>query len=125
MGDRLFLKTHCPPFTIYKHNLPVTLRGIGANRHTTDKWTVLSLFIKGQTPNRRDVFIKFTKEFYIVDNLKANLLIGMDIIGPEKATINIPQGYIAFRTCGNARIPVQATARDNIRIRRVVRAEKY
>lgn len=124
MGDRLFLKRLMPSYKTEKHEAPITLRGIGTNRHSTNEWTRLSFFMKGRTPEGKPVIIKFTREIHVVDNLKANILIGMDILGPEGVIIDLPNENVIFSKCGNVAVPVQATARDNVRIRRVVRSEK-
>lgn len=124
MGDRLFLKRLIPTFETKKHESPITLRGIGTNRHSTNEWTTVSFYMKGLTPEGKPVMIKYTRDIHVVDNLKANLLIGMDILGPEGAVIDLPEEKIVFTKCGNVAVPVQATARDNVRIRRVVRTER-
>ena len=125
MGDRVFLKRLVPSFSTKKHTAPITLRGIGSNRHSTDEWITLSFFMKGETPEGKPVMIKFTRDIHVVDNLKANLLIGMDILGPEGVVIDLPQEKVILTKCGNVAVPVQATARDNVRIRRIVRSERH
>ena len=124
MADRLFLKRLMPSYKIEKHEAPITLRGIGTNRYSTNEWTTVSFFMKGKTPEGKPVMIKFTHDIHVVDNLKANLLVGMDILGPEGVIIDLPNESVIFSRCGNVSVPVQATARDNVRIRRVVRSEK-
>lgn len=124
MGDRMFLKRLIPGFAPKKHDAAITLRGIGPNRHSTIEWTTVSFFMKGETPQGKTVMIKFTRDIHVVDNLKANLLIGMDILGPEGVIVDLPKSKVIFTKCGEVAVPVQATARDNVRIRRVVRAER-
>lgn len=62
----------------------ITVRAV-AGTHSCKEYTRLSIYLMG-TPSaliHRDVLI--------VDGLKAKLLIGMDIIGPERIAINTPQ----------------------------------
>ena len=124
MGDRSFLRRLIPSFTTKKHDNPITLRGIGSNRHSTVEWTTVSFFLKGETQAGKPVMIKFTRDIHVVDNLKANILIGMDILGPEGVVIDLPHQRVTFTNCNGVSVPVQATARDNVRIRRVVRTGK-
>ena len=124
MIDRAFLKRRIPTFEMKVHESPITLRGIGSNRHATTEWTTLGFYMDGESEAGDSVTIKITRDFHIVDNLKANMLIGMDVLGPEQVTIDLPRNRVIFGSCNNVSVPVQTTARDNVRIRRVVRSER-
>ena len=122
--DRRFLKSHVPGIIIQKQSLTVNLRGIGSNRHSTDEYVNITFFMKAITPESKWVYLKFIKEFHVVDNLKANMLVGMDILGSKKAVIDISANRIIFGSCQKAAVEAHATARDNLRVRRAVRVEK-
>lgn len=70
------------------------------------------------------MMIKFIRDIHVVDNLKANILIDMDIFGPEGVVIDLSHQRVIFTNCDGVSIPVQIIVRDNVRIRRVVRIEK-
>lgn len=50
MGDRMFLKRLIPGFASKKHDAAITLRGIEPNRYSIIEWTIVSFFMKGETP---------------------------------------------------------------------------
>lgn len=47
------------------------------------------LFFPTTNENGKRVVVSIKREFYLMDNLKANILIRNDIIGPESITIDI------------------------------------
>ena len=50
MGDRRFQRKMIPNFSVKKHVSPVTLRGIGQNRHSTDEVEVIAVsFLEGSS----------------------------------------------------------------------------
>ena len=121
--DRIFLRDRLSDYQVKTHDSPITLRGIGPNFHSTDEWTTISFYMDGTTNKGNPATIKITRDFHIVDNLKANVLIGMDVLCPEKAIIDLPAGRIHFGSCENVAVPVECTPRDNVRVRRIVRAD--
>ena len=50
--------------------------------------------------------IKFTRDIHIIDNLKINLLIRMNILGPEGVMINLLSEKVIFIKCGNVSVLV-------------------
>ena len=86
--DRVYLRTQLPDILISKIASPLRVRGIGSNRHLTDKFVFIPVYIPG-TRDGTLVLIYFKREFYIMDKLRANILIGNNIIGPKSIDIRI------------------------------------
>lgn len=122
--DRRFFKEHLPNQAILRHDALVILRGIGKNRHTTNEYVIVVLFLYGFTPRGESTFIKITREFHIVNNLKANMLLGIDILKPERVVIDLPRKKLIFGSYDDTEVEAEPSARENTRIRRVVRADK-
>ncbi len=61
------------------------------------------------------------RDVHLVDDLRANLLIGMDIIGPERISTDIPARKAIIGGCRNLLVDLQITPRQNGRIRQVVK----
>ena len=61
---------------------PITVRGVAQGVHRCNEFAKLDIYLQGTSTAliRRDV--------HIVDGLKAKMLIGMDIIGPERIIID-------------------------------------
>ena len=74
-----------------------------------NKWTIISFFIDSSIKKENPTILKITKNFYIINNLKANILIGMDILYLEKIIINLPINKILFRSYENIAILVKYT----------------
>ena len=64
------------------------VRGVGSNRHLTDKFMFIPVYVPG-TKDSVSILICFKREFYIVDELRANILINNNIIGLKLINIRI------------------------------------
>ena len=77
----------------------------------------------GTTKEGNPAIIRITRDFHIVNNLKANMLIGIDILYSEKAVINLPAGKIYFSSYKDIVVLIEYTPHNNIQVRRVMRAD--
>ena len=62
--------------------------GIGPRSHKCNKYTTITLYIPGTVGNKPAI-ASITHQLHIVDDLQAKVLVGIDILGPEQAIINI------------------------------------
>ena len=74
--------------------------------------------------NKISIFIKFIKDIYIMNNLKTNLLINMNIFDLKDVIIDISKKKIIFIKCENIIVFIQVIIRDNVRIRKIVRSKR-
>lgn len=58
------------------------------------------------TQKEQPVLAKFWREVHLVDNLKANLLIGIDIIGSELVVVNMGRKRVIVGSC-NIEVPIE------------------
>ena len=121
--DRSFLKEQIPKATIQRVNRPIGVRGIGSSRYTTDKFVVIDLFIKGIVDGK-NATAHLKREAHLVNNLKAKFLVGIDILAPERISLDLSNERMTIRSCKGLVAKVQITAKDNVRVRRIVRTEK-
>ena len=61
-------------------------------------------FIKEKISKRKSIIIKFIKNIHIVNNLKTNLLIKMNILNLKEMIINLFKKNIIFAKCENVSI---------------------
>ena len=88
---------------------PLRINGISGNQHTTSEYVVATLRILGQDEyGPAEALI--TRELHIVDKLEANMLIGTDIMLPEKMDILLSRKILQIGTC-NVDVPVQIRVR--------------
>ena len=66
----------------------ISIYKISSKLHYSDKYIVLTFYIKG-SKERKVKAVKITHKIYIVDDLKANLLISTDIMVLKKIKINM------------------------------------
>ena len=87
---------------------PITVRGIGSRRYKASEYAILEIFLPGNT--RRLGLIE--REFYIVDDLSAKALVGVDILKPEDITINFVRDIIVLRAYDNIVVPITVHTRS-------------
>ena len=66
----------------------ILIRGLGSKIHHSNKYAVLTFYIEGVLPDGTRAFTQITREIYIVDDLKAGILIGADILTPKRIVID-------------------------------------
>lgn len=106
--DRDFLRKHLPDTVIQKTASKITVRGIGSRTHECQNYVRLSLYLPGSL-NGKVVVAHLERDVHLVDNLRANLLIGMDIIGPERISMDIPSRKAIIGGCRNMLIDLDIT----------------
>ena len=123
LGDRDFIKNELPDAEIRKMATLVEVSGIGIDKHRTDEYIIAPILIPGKIANGSSAIAKLApREIHIVDNLRANILIGMDIMTPEGIDILASKRVVHITSCGlEAPIEVLSTGPP---VRRVVSAKK-
>ena len=79
---------------------PITMQGINFNKHTTDK------YLKDGKP----AIALIRCEVHLVENLKANFLIGNNILKSEKFRIDLKKNQVYIGSCG-VTIPIDIQSR--------------
>ena len=65
----------------------ITLQDIETTKYLTDKYVILNLFISDLV-NDNIIVIEIIAEVYLVQNLKAKLLIDVNVLDSEKMNIS-------------------------------------
>ena len=73
--------------------------------------------MKGKTSKEESIMIKFIRNIQVVDNLKVNFLIKINIFNSKKVIIDFFKKSIIFTRYQNVSMLIQFTIRDNVRIR--------
>ena len=118
--DRAFFAEVLPncPITRYDQGIPV--RGIGNDIHNCKEYAEFDLYV----PTANGKLAKIHRGARIVDNLKAKMLIGMDILGPEGFTIDLPRRLVTITSCQDVEIPISIQSSTYNRVDRVVRSAR-
>ena len=121
LGDRRFLKTHMPHAEVKTMESPSTVKGIGEARHSIAEYVRVPLLLPGKSDIGEPVLAEINVDVHLVDDLRANMLIGMDTMGPEGIDIITTKRHAYVTSC-NMRIPVEIKP-QGARIRRAVKAK--
>ena len=75
------------------------VRGIGASKHKSGEFAAFSLYFPGKNNIGQLVYASLTCEIHLVEDLRANLLIGNDIMSPEGFIINVKGKKALIDSC--------------------------
>lgn len=67
---------------------------------------------------------RIQRDFHVVKDLKAQMLLGMDIIGPKKIDTNILDWSATISSCQDLKIPLSIIPRSGDKIKRIVRTKE-
>ena len=124
LGDRNFLRRMMPDFESKVKTMasPIPVRGVGKRIHHTDQFVVVEIYIHGTLPSGATATAKVQREIHVVEDLKVNVLVGIDILAPERMLVDLDARTVTIRTCGGLVAPITVVTRHNPITRRVVRA---
>lgn len=107
--DRKFLARMKPDATILSMSEPLAVRGVGTDVHKTKEFVVEPMFFPATNPSDGSKILAcIRRELHIVENLRANVLIGNDIIVPEDISLCPSSKKAIIGSCGNVAIPIDA-----------------
>lgn len=99
----------------------IWVREIGSNRYLTDEYVFLDFYIIGRIQGRPTI-VYITREVHVVDSLKVKMLIGVNVFKSESIIFNFRRKILIIKSCQNLIADIHVFIKDNIRVRRVVRA---
>ena len=102
--DRAFFKAQYSNTPIRTMASPLKVRGLGTNRHETWEYAICDIHLPG-TKEGLSATSVLRREVHLVDNLKANMLLGNDIIGPERIILDVAKKIAHIGSTG-ASIPL-------------------
>lgn len=111
MADRTYIPA---VIEIKKMAAKVPIRGLGSKIHHSDEYAVLTFYMEGVLPDDKGTraFAQITREVHIVDDLKAGILIGADILTPERMIIDFATQSIKIGSCRGMTVPMDSRARS-------------
>lgn len=123
--DRSQHQKFFPNTKISKMSSPIHVRGLGSAMHDTDEYITVSVYAEGKLlgPESSPAVAKMTVEAHLVDNLKANMLLGNDVLVPQKIKVDPANGEMIIGACQNLAVKIDVVAKDSSRVRRTVRSK--
>lgn len=94
----MFVKNKLLDVEIYIVVFSLRTRDIDATTHETNEYVQISVYF-WDIKNEQQILIRITKELYLINDLKTNLLIDNDFLESENFTININNKKISIANC--------------------------
>ncbi len=118
--DRSFLKEQVPDILIKRTPSPIVVRGLGTGTHRCDEYAVLTIYL----PGNNDRLAVIIREVHIVNNLKAKMLVGIDILVPEDISIMLPSRKAIVGSCDDIELSLTVTTRSINPVRKAIMAHE-
>ena len=106
--DATFLKQYAPTVQVSTMETPMTVQGIGATMYNANKFIKLQIYIFGEN----NLVARIEREIHVVDNLKANILLGMDIADPEGWLIDLSAHKMTLPHNANMMVPIIVKSKE-------------
>ncbi|KAM0740599.1 hypothetical protein ACQRIT_005783 [Beauveria bassiana] len=117
--DDGWLATHFPDAVLSSHAKALQIRGIRARSHHATRYVDLPLhFVGTATETDQAVIVRYVTRASVVSDLKANMLLGMDALGPLQCDILLSRGAAVFQRYGVAipMMPWRLTRSQHFRV---------
>lgn len=73
---------------------PIPVRGYGSDKHMTSEYVIVPIHLIGT-----EVEAVVTREAHLVDGLRAKMLVGMDVMGPDQIDIITSKKQAVIGAC--------------------------
>ena len=122
LGDREFLQQHVPDFKskVKYMSSHVPVRGFGNKVSTASEFINLDIFMDG-TDELGPATAKVTMEVHVVDHLKANILVGTNVLNTHGISLDLGTQEAVIGKCNRIKIPICCVAKPHSQLRRVVK----
>lgn len=118
--DRQFLMEQAPHVAIHCMPSPIPVRGLGAAIHNSDQYAKVDIYLTG-VDGRIAVI---TREAHIVDDLRAKMLVGIDVLAIEGITMDLPRKLAVISSCANIEILLTITTKSTNQVSKAVLAKQ-
>lgn len=122
LADRTFIINNIPDVVVRKMPSPLPVRGVGSTPVTANEFADIKVYMDGIIKGKRTT-AEITIEVYLVDELKANILIGTDVLVPEKITFNLETYIMRIGSCQGIEVPISTKVRRTPHIHRSILAK--
>lgn len=118
--DREFLSKHVSNVLICQLSSSIKIRKIRIKMHDSTEYVVLNLFLSEKIMKEPKI-THLTIEFHLMNDLKANVLVEMNVMRLEKMIMNFEKKIITISICENVKISI-TIQKKGVPINRTVRA---
>ncbi len=109
-------------FTRY-FSVVVFVRNIKNNEYLINNYFRLLIYFKDKI-NNKIIVAYFYREIHIIKNLRAKLLLKIDIINLEYIVVNSNRQKLIIKNCRSLKTKLKIKLKNNIRIKQLIKIEK-
>lgn len=80
-------------------SIPLKVRGISASKYESSEFPALSLYFSGKNGVGNFVYATIQSEIHLVEDLRANLLIGNNMMSPKAMVIDFGKNTALIGAC--------------------------
>lgn len=100
LANRSWLLALLPHVEIRRMSSPLCVKGLGSAMHNTNEYVLIPIYFPAFKQDGTRVLCCIVREIHLVHNLKARMLLGNNLIGPEKIVLDVTQNKAYIRSCG-------------------------
>ena len=124
LGDRQFMKRQLgEDMRVQQLASPLPVRGVGGKLVKTSDFVRAQLFISGTDAAGNSTTAAIIAEVHLVDDLKANMLVGVDVLKPQKMTLDFEHNTLTIGSYG-VTAAINPVTRAKPHIKRTIRSQK-
>ena len=123
LAGRLWLRDILPNAKIRKMSSSLRVKGLGSAQHDTSEYVLIPVYIPAVKDDGTKVLCRIKREIHLVDNLRAHMLIGNDIIGPEQIVLDVAANKAYIGSC-NATATISTRQRGPCYTKRAIKARR-
>ena len=99
LADKQWLLSLLPEVEIRKISSSLRVKGLNSIMHNTDEYVLVSMYLLGLKRNNNTALIYIIREIHLINGLKANLLMGNNIMGPKKIILDVSKNKARISSC--------------------------
>lgn len=127
LGDQSLLRRCVPDFEkrVQQRASPVPVRGYGNKITNATEFIVIDLYFPGVlgTNEFTPALAKVRMEVHLTNDLKANMLIGTDVLTPHKFLIDCASQSATIGACKNVKIAARSIVCPHAQLKRTVKSK--
>ena len=114
--NKQFLKKKVSDILIQQMLSSITVCGLSANTHKSTEFVIVTLYLLSRDEKITVIFC----ETHLINNLKACMLIKIDILTSEKISLNLSERKVTIESCDNTEISLTITTQSINQINQLV-----
>ena len=79
---------------------PLRIKGLESAIYDTNEYVLILIYISGIKQDGIKVLYRILREIHLIDNLKAYMLLGNNVIDSKRIVLDVAENKVYVRSCG-------------------------